>query len=412
MRAISDSVFNLRQTVIACEHILSKQQMEKKGENKYHMFPSLKNTRACSRFEESTHCIVFSVYRRTPGYFPFQFHANYQSSITSFHAMTPRLETLPQINAIPSPNACSSLRSSRSRTAISALLCRRVKILELVASNVAVLHRRVEALLARRQADREVGVCSELDDEEREVGELHLQERELLRALWGTSVAAGGLLEVFDDVAEALEAVGGRVHCTDCAAPGGHDKEGGALEEQNFLRLNHLAQFAEMLLDLVEVRDEIVNDFSPGLVEGLVPYGCSKRDWSEGVGLGSDESNSVIVDIFALVRDDQIHLVHEDVDARGGRELTKGSDDGAVCKEVAVEVSGLDIEDIDEDTNVGEHMLSLLGEVVFHEGILSARRQHWSGASDDMKSSSTSRRELCSANQWLHPTIELRCSQC
>jgi hypothetical protein len=57
-------------------------------------------------------------------------------------------------------------------------------------------------------------------------------------------------------------------------------------------------------------------------------------------------------------------------------------------------------------------MLSLLGEVVFHEGILSARRQHWSGGSDDMKSSSTSRRELCSTNQWLHPTIELRCSQC
>jgi len=151
--------------------------------------------------------------------------------------MTPCLETYVQVNAIPS-SPCSNLRS---RTTISALLCRRIEILELVASNVAILHCRVEAFLARRQADREVRVGSELDDEKGEVHELHLQEGELLGALRGTGVAAGGLLEVLDDVGEALEAVGGGVHCADRAAPGGDDEEGRALEEQDFFCLDHFA---------------------------------------------------------------------------------------------------------------------------------------------------------------------------
>jgi len=135
-----------------------------------------------------------------------------------------------------------------------------------------------------------------------------------------------------------------------------------------------------VLLDLVEVRDEIVDDFGPGFVEGLIPDGRSKWDGSEGVRLASDESNSVVVDILALVGDDQIHLVDKYVDAGGRRELSEGSNDGAVCEEIAVEVSGLDIEDIDEYSNIGEDVLSLLGEVVFHEGILSGKRQQvvWS----------------------------------
>jgi hypothetical protein len=52
-------------------------------------------------------------------------------------------------------------------------------------------------------------------------------------------------------------------------------------------------------------------------------------------------------------------------------ELGEGAYNGTVRKEVAVEVSGFDVEDIDEDADVGEYMLALLGEVVFHESILS-----------------------------------------
>lgn len=63
--------------------------------------------------------------------------------------------------------------------------------------------------------------------------------------------------------------------------------------------------------------------------------------------------------------------------------MAEGSDDGAVCKEIAIEVSRFDVKDIDEDTDVGEDMLALLGEVIFHESILSARSQLWSRDSDN-----------------------------
>lgn len=198
----------------------------------------------------------------------------------------------------------------------------------------------------------------------------------MLGALRGTCVAAGSLLEVFDDIAEALKSVRSRVHCANIAAPGGNDKEGGALEEQDLFRQDELAQITQMLLDLVKVWDEIMDDFSPSLVEGLVPDRSSKRDGNEVLGLASDLGDPLVVDIFALGGDDQIHLVDEYVDARGGRELTKGSDDRAVGEEIALEVSRLDVEDVNQDTNVGENMLALLREVVLHEGILSAWYQH------------------------------------
>jgi len=42
---------------------------------------------------------------------------------------------------------------------------------------------------------------------------------------------------------------------------------------------------------------------------------------------------------------------------------------------IAFEVSRLDVENVDQDTNVGEDMLALLREVVLHEGVLSRRCQ-------------------------------------
>jgi hypothetical protein len=202
------------------------------------------------------------------------------------------------------------------------------------------------------------------------------------------------LLEVLDDIAETLEAVGCRVHCTNLAAPRGNDKERGALKEQNLFRHDLFTQFAQMVLDLVEVGDEIMDDFGPRLVEGLVPNRRSKRDRSESFGLGSDKSNTLVVDIFTLRGYDQIHLMNEYVNTGGGRKLAECSDDRSVCKEVAVEVSGFDIEDIYEHTDVGEDMLALLREVVFHESILSGRSQLWFCGSDDMACSNACRAKL------------------
>jgi len=137
----------------------------------------------------------------------------------------------------------------------------------------------------------------------------------LLGAFRSTGVAACGLLEVFDDVAKALETVGGRVQCANFAAPGRNNEEGRALEEQDLFCHNELAQIAEMLLNLVEIGDKVVDDFSPCLVKGLVPDGSCKRDGNEVIRLFSDDSNSLVVDIFALRWDNQIHLVDEYVDA-------------------------------------------------------------------------------------------------
>lgn len=64
-----------------------------------------------------------------------------------------------------------------------------------------------------------------------------------------------------------------------------------------------------MLFDLVEVGNEIVDDFGPSFVERLVPDGGSKGGDVEGIGFGFDRTNTLIVDVFALVRDNEIHLV-------------------------------------------------------------------------------------------------------
>jgi hypothetical protein len=65
--------------------------------------------------------------------------------------------------------------------------------------------------------------------------------------------------------------------------------------------------------------------------------------------------------------------MNKDVDACGWRELAKGTDDRAVGEKIAVKVSGFDIEDVDEDTDVGEDVLALLREVILHKGILTGR---------------------------------------
>ena len=40
------------------------------------------------------------------------------------------------------------------------------------------------------------------------------------------------------------------------------------------------------------------------------------------------------------------------------------------CRSIGVEVSGLNIEDVDEDTNIAENLAFLAGEVVLGESIL------------------------------------------
>lgn len=52
--------------------------------------------------------------------------------------------------------------------------------------------------------------------------------------------------------------------------------------------------------------------------------------------------------------------------------LDQCRDDVDVGCEVALYVSGFNVEDVDEDADVGEDVGALLGKVVFHKGFLSA----------------------------------------
>ena len=64
--------------------------------------------------------------------------------------------------------------------------------------------------------------------------------------------------------------------------------------------------------------------------------------------------------------------MHEAEDKRCRAELFQGFDDGAVGVEIAIDFARLDVEDVDEDGDVGEDGLALGGQVGFGEGILAA----------------------------------------
>lgn len=69
---------------------------------------------------------------------------------------------------------------------------------------------------------------------------------------------------------------------------------------------------------------------------------------------------------------DQVHFVNEAEDKGCGAELFQSFDDGAVGVEVPLDFTGLDVEDVDEDSYVGEDCLTLGGQVGFSKGILAA----------------------------------------
>lgn len=276
-----------------------------------------------------------------------------------------------------------------------------VEELEVLDGDLAVEHGGVEPGLAGGQDDHEVGVGGELHDEEAEAeAGLVLHADELLGVAGGAGEAGDALLEVLHDVGHALEAVLGGVVAALGGGPGGDGEEGGALEEEDLLGLDGEPEVLEVALDDAEVGDEVVDDGGPGLVEGLVPDAggegyhvdaaapsnpsaaanpafafADDADADAGGELArllADEADAVVVHGLAAGGHDEVHLVDEDVDAGGGAELQQGGEDGDVGGEVAVDVARLDVEDVDEDADVGEDVDALLGEVVLHEGLLAA----------------------------------------
>ena len=69
---------------------------------------------------------------------------------------------------------------------------------------------------------------------------------------------------------------------------------------------------------------------------------------------------------------DEVHLVDQDENGGTRRELLESTKDALVGGKVALNIAGLNVEDVDENPNIGEDVDSLLREVVLHEGFLPA----------------------------------------
>jgi len=216
------------------------------------------------------------------------------------------------------------------RPSLSSFPSRTIQILKLLPRDLTILQRAIEPLLSRRHCNSQIRVRRKLNNKEAKAQHLQLEQRELLRALGRAGIARRRLLEVLDDVGQALEAVGGGVQGAGGRRPRGHDEERAALEEQDLLGADDLAQRAEVLLDLREVGHEVVDDLGPGFIQGLVPDGGCEGCGGEGVRFRVDEGHALVVDVFTLRGHHEVHFVNEDVDASCGGELAKGADYGAV----------------------------------------------------------------------------------
>lgn len=224
--------------------------------------------------------------------------------------------------------------------------------------------------LARRKHSHDVCVLSELREKHIELlgHRLHLDEAGDRGR--GMRVLGDGVLERLHDVGEALVPVEVGVHLADIRHEGRDGEEGGTLEENDFFRLGECREDPEEFFDLGEVGNKLVHDAGPGFVEGLVPDGGGEGVDVETLGAISDQLGALVVQAAAVLGLDEVHLVDEDEDVRRGAVFLEGFDDGVVGLEVAVDVARFDVEDIDEDCDVGEDVGALVGEVGFHEGVL------------------------------------------
>jgi hypothetical protein len=64
--------------------------------------------------------------------------------------------------------------------------------------------------------------------------------------------------------------------------------------------------------------------------------------------------------------------VDEDVYSSTWGVLEEGREDGHIGCEISFDVAGLDIENVYEDSDIGEYVDALLGKVVLHECLLPA----------------------------------------
>src|SRR6266536_715141 len=163
------------------------------------------------------------------------------------------------------------------------------------------------------------------------------------------SVLGDGMLERLHDVREALVAVEVGIHLADFGDERGDGQEGGTFEEDDFFRFDELAEDFEELLDAGKVGNELVNDSSPGFVQGLVPNAAGEGVDFEALRATANQGRAFIVETTTVLGLYEVHLVNEDEDVCSLAVLLESLDNRVVGFEIAIDVTRFDIEDVDED---------------------------------------------------------------
>ena len=180
------------------------------------------------------------------------------------------------------------------------------------------------------------------------------------------------MLESLDDVTKPLVALGKGIRRSEGTRDARDSQESRALEKNDLLGLDTLRQPLQIPLDNLQVRNQAVHDIAPGLVQALIPDTGRKNlhTFAKSVRTSADMGGALEVEFIAVLGLDEVHFVDESEDGGAGRVLGEGVDDRGVGGEVAVEFARLDVEDVDEDADVGEDVGFLRGEVVGGEGVL------------------------------------------
>jgi hypothetical protein len=147
-----------------------------------------------------------------------------------------------------------------------------------------------------------------------------------------------------------------------------------SLIQDQFPRVNDFGQLLQKRFNSACIRDQIVYDLGPRLVQALIPD--ARREEFDRVletfGSFSDVVGTLVEHGLAKPCLYEIHLVYKTEDLGSGTAFVQGADNVGVGDDVGRELARFDIEDKDEDGHGAEDVVARLGEVVLDKTILTA----------------------------------------
>jgi hypothetical protein len=141
--------------------------------------------------------------------------------------------------------------------------------------------------------------------------------------------------------------------------------------------IDDFCQLFQERLDGSRIRDQVVYDLCPRLVQALVPDARRKEldGILEAFGCFPDVVRALVEHGLPEPRLHEIHFVYEAEDFGARTAFVQCADDVGVGYDIGRELARLDIEDEDEDGDGAKDVVAGLGEVVFDEAVLTAHRQ-------------------------------------